>query len=252
MASLSSVKGKAKAGKGAAASDLNIVTKIRNVSDMDLLRASVKDIIRDGNISKKKDLVQTKQKCNHDYYLRDRPPSGKLEVDHTFECQLLTLSLINTKDVHQILAAINVNNSRTNQLDVVQNFMTPIYQIHNDTESSLNLKLLDEQLNILKGKAVTNWIKDAKKGANNEESYARHLESIFTKSKVESVSKLGAKGCGTLANKFVKELSSIEQPYTSSVENANINANVQDKKKARTQFESVAEEVKAIFEALDI
>ena len=155
-------------------------------------RAYVKDLLRDGAISQHKGFSDEVNKYadrypTHDHYLRSRATGcdKKLDIDHTFECQLIADCFLRTKALHPMLVNIDYKKSRTQQLEgrnarlfVGSSFIDTVYDIHNGTkrfgvhngtkrfgvllansrERTFNLTLMDQKLNIYKGQAVTTFI----------------------------------------------------------------------------------------------
>jgi hypothetical protein len=261
MASLDSKvsKGKNKTGKGGGGGGgggggfTYVSTIAGRKNDSDLVRNQLKSVIRDANISKYMKNVESKQSAGHDYYLRARPPSGKLEVDHTFECQLLAASIINVETCHPILAQMDLSASRTNQPIVVRNFISPIFEVHNDHDSCINLKLVDKIFNIQKGHAVTNWLKEMKKsggGASNEQSIGRALEDMFSKNKETSKDYYDG-----LVGKYEQELVNVQDPYCRALKEASPSeSSVETKagRAARELLDEVELQVENMFEALQV
>ena len=130
------------------------------------VRACVNDMVRDHNISTRRDDVAKQDGTvnTHDYFLRDRTPklTSSVEVDHTFECQLIAHCIMQTDELHPIIKQLNINITKTVQLEIVRGLLNPIYNIHNCTQSAdcgtFNLHLLEKTVNIKKGAAVADFL----------------------------------------------------------------------------------------------
>lgn len=187
----------------------------------------------------------------------------KIEVDHTFECQLLAFSMLNAKSCVKtggVLSNLDLAATRTRQPVVVRQFLDPIFVVHNDElalkngEDCLNLRLLDEELNKMKGQAVKGWVKAANKGPNHEvDSLGRLLESAFDRS--EAVTR-GGDDLGHLVRSFERELKDLEDTYAQALEDAtrgSIGAgSVADERAVVARAEELAAAVRATFAALDL
>lgn len=132
-----------------------------------VLRSTVNYLIRDPNISKRHDIVdQYKPEFrdrNHRYFLRntEQECTTKAHVDHILECQFLSHCIMQTECLHPVIKNIEISSCMGKQLSVVQNVLKPLYKIHNGQDqiaSYFNLQLMDGNLNILKGEAVTDFI----------------------------------------------------------------------------------------------
>lgn len=131
------------------------------------LRSTVKELIRDSNISKRHDNVDEYKPeiriLNHRYFLRNAQQEcrEKAHVDHILECQFLSHCIMQTECLHPVMKNVEVGTCMSKQLEVVQNVLKPLYKVHNgqdDMASYFNLHLMDANLNILKGEAVTDFI----------------------------------------------------------------------------------------------
>jgi hypothetical protein len=131
------------------------------------LRSAVKELIRDSNISKRHDFVDKYQpeirNKNHHYFLRNTEQEcrTKAHVDHILECQFLSHCIMQTECLHPVIKNVEIATCMNKQLTVVQNVFKPLYKIHNGQDqiaSYFNLQLMDGNLNILKGEAVTDFI----------------------------------------------------------------------------------------------
>ena len=239
---------------------IKVTTRIRGGYEIDMTRQKVLQLVRDRNLSKKAEDVRRENNGYHDYYLRSRGTERSVQVDHTLECQLLAFSIVNTESCHDVLNNVDVNEKtpRTGQPQVVQNLINPVFEIHNDFR---NLKRLDTQLNIKKGQAVKQWVKDAYK-SEYDESFGRILERAFEKGgevtrwleeplhDLEKPLTLS----GLVAN-LEHELAELENPYVEALQNAPSTKTKlagSDLRRAEGRFQSLAEHVQATLEALDI
>jgi hypothetical protein len=197
---------------------------------------------------------------HHDYYLRSRRPTTQIQVDHTFECQFLGLCIVNSEETHDVLRLIDLKPSRTHQPSaVVRNFFNPLYSVHNDLESCLNLRLLDSQLNQKKGAMGKSFVHDlykargsAASAAEDMRPFVRMLEEVFETS---DAVKEGLVDAGTLAHRIEMELASIEDDYTRALEDIEPHASIAgaaERRRASERFAAVAEQGKMLFGALGI
>jgi hypothetical protein len=198
-------------------------------------------LVRDGNLSTKYREFEGVERRN-DYYLRntterslsqsaqERDEAGKkLEVDHTYECQLLAFSILNAKSCTKtggVLGQIDLSATRTNQPITVQNFLNPIFAVHNDEtalkkgsgdaiEDCLNLRLLNSFVNKVKGSVVKKWINAAKQPGHEVESFGSLLQRGFEKNL--NVRELGVDP-GSLVTMFERELRDLEERFTAALE----------------------------------
>jgi len=249
-----------KGGRTICRRKIKVTTRIRGGYEIDMTRQKVLQLVRDRNLSKKAEDVRRENNGYHDYYLRSRGTERSVQVDHTLECQLLAFSIVNTESCHDVLNNIDVTEKtpRTGQPQVVQNLINPVFEIHNDFR---NLKRLDTQLNIKKGQAVKQWVKDAYK-SEYDESFGRILERAFEKGgevtrwleeplhDLEKPLTLS----GLVAN-LEHELAELENPYVEALQNAPSTKTKlagSDLRRAEGRFQSLAEHVQATLEALDI
>ena len=233
---------------------VKVLTTVRGAGvDADSLRKKVTEWLRDSNVSKRLEEVAEKQGCRHDYYLRPRVPraAASLDVDHTFESQLLSLSVLNASPCHDVLSQIDLSAPRTRQPFVVQNLLNPIYAIHNDAD--INLRLLHSGLNRSKGQAVKGWVRDAVAGLDPE-SYSRLLERafrpnpLFTSGEVDLDLDLDA-----VVRSLVHELKRIGDTYVKRVsETVDASTNSADRRKASARMEDIAAKIGDCLDDLDI
>jgi hypothetical protein len=211
----------------------------------------VKDLIRNGNISTKRDEVAQKTGGSHDYYLRARPPSGAIDVDHTFECQFLAHAIVQAPETHDVLRQISLSSTRTGQPMVVQGLIDPLYEIQNSSEGRcMNLKLLDKDTNIHKGAAGRNFIQ----GFVDEEfpTFGSCLRDQFVHTTAVEKRMISA---DALVRKFESELLSIETAYVDAVMDAQVPAAITgaaERRRATARYEGVGEAVKTVYEVMGL
>jgi hypothetical protein len=135
------------------------------------LHAKLGDLLRDGGISTKMQAVQQAWGPG-DYYLRNtrarvlRPDSAeaqKLQVDHSFECQLLAHSLETTAEFRDVLRNVDVtsrSDALSRQPKAVENALGPLYATHNGGADyrCFNLRALSADLNIKKGQCYRAYL----------------------------------------------------------------------------------------------
>jgi hypothetical protein len=254
-----------------------IKVEVRISGDWTNVRQHLLKLVRDSNLNTKFKSregvdVELNDGLKHDYYLRSRATSRAaellansrqnwtIEVDHTFECQLLAFSMLNAKSCTKtggVLRNVDLTATRTHQPTVVRQFLDPIFAVHNDLtalesgNACLNLRLLDKQLNVMKGQVVRGWIKDAY--ANHEvDSFGRLLEHAFNKSEAVLYDK---EDLGLLVSKFERELHNLEENYATALEGALIaggTGSAADGRAAEERAREVAEAVRDTFAALDL
>ena len=131
------------------------------------LRSTVRELVRDSNISKRHDCVDKYKpeirSKNHRYFLRNNLQESREEahVDHILECQFLSHIIMQTECLLPVMKNVEVGSCMKKQPYTVQNVLKPLYRIHNGQDeiaSYFNLQLMDGNLNILKGLAVTEFL----------------------------------------------------------------------------------------------
>ena len=143
-------------------------------NDTHAVRMHVSSLMRDGSLSRKRDIVAENDGLivTHDYFLRERTPelSNVLEVDHALECQFISHCMMQTEVLHPLLKTVDLTkltlglrkDSYSQQDEAVREFLRPIYDIHNGAKKSntgtFNLHLLESNLNLYKGKATKDFI----------------------------------------------------------------------------------------------
>jgi len=200
----------------------------------------LRKVVRDGNLSEKYRKF-TDVTC--DYYLRntterrlrqsvqERDEAGQkltIDVDHTFECQLLAFSILNAKSCTKkngVLGEMDIAKPLTGQLIHVQNFLKPIFSVQNDVtalkkgsgdaKDCLNLRLLNSVVNKVKGDVVKKWIKAAKQ-PGHEVSFGTLLQRGFENSSAMQVLELGVEP-GKLVTMFERELRDLQKGFTAAL-----------------------------------
>ena len=182
--------------------------------DRDDLHSLVKQLVRDSNVSTRRAAIAAAQpgpekRPTHDYYLRARPPSDALDVDHVVECQLAAFAVVNAAETRRILAQIT-DASRTRQPVVVQNLCTPLYDVHN---ASANLRLLDKKVNVSKGAVFKGFVKELyERGAAGEEDVVRRMSRQFRNLDLPPAVDVDA-----LAGSIGDEMARVEDAYADAI-----------------------------------
>ena len=163
------------------------------------LHAKLGDLLRDGGISAKMQAVQ-KAWGPGDYYLRSTrarvqridTDAEKLQVDHSFECQLLAHSLETTAEFRDVLRNLDVtvrSEALSRQPMAVANALGPLYATHNGGAeyNCFNLRALSAEVNSKKGqcyRAFLNRQRAAEDGTSPVAVYdvRRQLEASCLKS----------------------------------------------------------------------
>ena len=187
------------------------------------LRSTLGDLIRDTNISIRYDAVQEykPETRKHNYFLRsaDEDRREKAHVDHICECQFLSHCIMQTECLHPVIKNIQLGTCMSKQMPIVQNMLKPLYKIHNGQHtvaSYFNLQLMDGDLNILKGKAVTQFIKRQQSTLPGSRGGAVDFASYFKNSQLVTD---GIRDADTLAGEEEKMMKAVEDPYLYYLEN---------------------------------
>lgn len=225
-------------------------SKIHGLDDFDSVRKKVAVLLRDGNISNRKNLVSSNDfsEPTHDYLLRKRVLSKPLEVDHTLECQVISHCIMQTKEIHNILKEIDLSLSRTKQSFVVQGLLTPVYDIHNGFDHvarTFNLHLMDENLNQKKGAAVKEFLIGQYKTLSSEKGGEINFQKYF---KDASVVKEGLIDSDELVGKMERLLRDVEDPYRNYL--TTVRSVLSSKGIAEKRFEALSESVNQVYDKM--
>jgi hypothetical protein len=226
--------------------------KIHGLGKFDSVRKKVAELLRDGNISQRRELVSSND-CSeptHDYLLRRKvlSHSATVQVDHTLECQVISHCIIQTKEVHNILKEINLNSSRTEQSYVVKGLLTPVYDIHNghdDMARTFNLHLMDANLNIKKGAAVKDFLSRQYITKPGEKGGEIRFQNYF---KDATVVKEGLIDSDELVGKMEKLLRDVEDPYRNYL--TTVRSVLSSKGVAEKRFEALSESVNQVYDKM--
>jgi hypothetical protein len=226
--------------------------KIYGLGDFDSVRKKIAELLRDGNISGRRELVYSNDHSEptHDYLLRKRVLSSNKppDVDHTLECQVISHCIMQTKEVHSILKEINLNLSRTKQSYVVQGLLTPVYDIHNGHDavaSTFNLHLMDANLNQKKGAAVTEFLSRQYETLSSEKGGEINFQKYF---KDATVVKEGLIDSDELVGKMEKLLRDVEDPYRNYL--TTVRSVLSSKRIAEKRFEALSESVNQVYDKM--
>jgi hypothetical protein len=191
------------------------------------------------------------------YYLRDTDVELKsrqtsLQVDHTFECQLIAHAVVQCPDYTEILRQYDYttkNNLLSQQGFVVQGALKPVYDVQNNINEPelFNLKLLHPTLNTSKRFAYTNFLKHVYDVKRGEYNLRQDMERLISKYTSET-------DAATVTHALFNELNSVEDPYVTRLQSGleltsmKRNGLVSDRKRVEERMMSLSESVKEVFE----
>jgi len=212
----------------------------------------LKDLVRDDNLSSKDD-VRAKitgaygGEEDSDYYLRT--PSSKIEVDHVFECQLLAKSLFSAEEVKRFITRNGTTTATTigGQPVVVQNFLRPIYDAQNGqkgkhiVDEPFNLRLLDKQLNIYKGKAYSAFLKSMDSGVKPAMQDSLLECSVLARADREEV-------CG----RILSDLSSVQGMYDAHLDSIGDAYGASTVGQHASKYDEIRAEINNLYAAMDL
>lgn len=233
--------------------------KIRGATfDRDDLHSLVKDLVRDSNVSTRRAEIAEAQpspsrRPTHDYYLRARPPSKFVDVDHVVECQLTAFAIVNATETRRTLAQITTDASRTKQPVVVQNLCTPLYNVQN---ASMNLRLLDKKVNISKGGVIKGFVGELYKNGRpaDEEDVVRRMSRQFRKLDFGGAA-IDADKLDALAGSIGDEMARVEDDYTAAIRDGALEAAVRRGTRRRDAEETmgaIADNVVHLYEDMGL
>ena len=219
--------------------------------DRDDLHSLVKELVRDSNVSTRRAEIAAaqpgpEQRPTHDYYLRARPPSDALDVDHVVECQLAAFAVVNADETRRILAQVT-DASRTRQPVVVQNLCTPLYDVHN---APANLRLLDKKVNVSKGAVFKGFVKELyERGAAGEEDVVRRMSRQFRNLDLPPAVDVDA-----LAGSIGDEMARVEDAYAAAIRGGALDAAARGARRrdAEATMGAVADNVVQLYEDMGL
>ena len=147
-----------------------------------LLHSTLVDIVRDQSKAAAafKRFKESAKGVNAAYDLRitrqraERSTGGDtaaLQIEHTWECQLLAHSIEQTEAFHDRLGNLNLTaRSLAGQPSVVVNWLTPVVELHNGGGDCFNLREMDGVLNLKKRDACIALLRDERETEGNFES----------------------------------------------------------------------------------
>ena len=187
----------------------------------------------------------------HCHYLRSTTPNlQQIEVDHVFECQLISHCMMQTKELRSVLGQVDVNFPRGGQDGVVQNLIDPIYNVHNWSDQGkddvFNLRFMEKNLNILKGSAFTDFLRRQKSTLPGEKGGPIDFESAFANASV--VRERGIITAEAIASKVETAVKDIECPYIWHLkQRLNSNVSVRDHE---VRMEALGETINQVFDRM--
>ena len=218
--------------------------------DTHAVRMHVSSLMRDGSLSRKRDIVAENDGLivTHDYFLRERTPklSNVLEVDHTLECQFIAHCIMQTEVLHPLLTQVVLTSkAMSGQTEIVKAFLKPIKDIHNCVNTAnvgtFNLHLLEKNFNLCKGKATTDFIdrQYSKKGG------PINLEHYY---KLSNVVKDGLMDADDLAMKMEGLILNVEHQYVQHLSNTQTTLAVNTVHQIR--MENLTETIKQVIDKM--
>ena len=219
-------------------------------NDTSAVRMHVSTLIRDGSLSRKRDIVAENDGLivTHDYFLRERTPklSNVLEVDHTLECQFIAHCIMQTEVLRPLLTQVVLTSkAMSGQTEIVKAFLKPIKDIHNCVNTAnvgtFNLHLLEKNFNLCKGKATTDFIdrQYSKKGG------PINLEHYY---KLSNVVKDGLMDADDLAMKMEGLILNVEHQYVQHLSNTQTTLAVNTVHQIR--MENLTETIKQVIDKM--
>ena len=182
------------------------------------MQKCITELVRSSNLVNRRNAVEAYRAryptVNHFLQVSvDAPESGMnqlaaIEVDHIFECQLLSHCIMQTKCLHKFIRKVMTGETMINQPYNVQNMLKPLKQLHNglNTEAScLNLQLMDANLNNLKGKAITDFIERQLSSIGGPVNFRSYLNDVKPENYGADVN--------TLAAEMARSVRDVKDPY---------------------------------------
>jgi hypothetical protein len=150
-----------------------------------------------------------------------------------------------TKEVHNIPKEIDLNSSRTKQSFVDKGLLTPVYDIHNGHDElarTFNLHVMDRNLHIKKGAAVTDFLTRQYKSKSGEKDVEIRLQKYF---KDATVVKEGLIDTDELVGKMERLLREVEDPYRNHL--TMVRSMLSSKGVAEKRFEALSATVNQVY-----
>ena len=178
----------------------------------------------------------------------------KIDVDHTFECQLMAHAVVQCPDYAEILRQYDTttrHNLISQQGFVVQGALRPVYDIQNNISDSelFNLRLLNSTINTSKRFAFTNFLKHVYDVRRGDYDLRVDMERLLKKHTSEDNAEL-------ITKSLLQELSSVEDPFVTRLGQGLAPLNgarhkmVSDRSRLEQRLLALSETVKIVFEDL--
>ena len=180
--------------------------------------------------------------------------SLKIDVDHTFECQLMAHAVVQCPDYAEILRQYDTttrHNLISQQGFVVQGALRPVYDIQNNISDSelFNLRLLNSTINTSKRFAFTNFLKHVYDIRRGDYDLRFDMERLIRKHTSEDNAVI-------ITKSLLYELSSVEDPFVTRLAQGFVsptgvrNRLVSDRSRLEQRLLALSETVKLVFEDL--
>ena len=225
---------------------------------MEKVQSRLKDLVRDHNISVRKDDVIKAHSEKGAYYLSPRRPAvanakGHVhtdEVDHTVECQLVGHAILQTREFHEVLTDLDMDGSCTRinkQPHVVRNALGPIFVIQNciGDETCFNLRLISQSLNKTKGHVITEWIKSRNKSQDYLTLNHLPLQDAFRKCQALKDGEIDQADADELAAALQESLVKAEDEYQKQ-----LGARAEKLDKSKEDYRNLAKRLEALQETM--
>ena len=200
-----------------------VFLRVRGVDSIRVLQSRLSDMLRDFNSRGKK--AELRQALGEGaYYTRARAHKPEhtptehahMEVDHTFECQMLAHAIVQTEAFHEggWLQAVELHLPRTQQPSgAVRSGLEGLYGVQNcvDDPTFFNLRLLDKSLNITKGGVVRNWLEGRYAGGDSRALTG--LRAGFRQSTAVRGRVITVEEGDELAGALQRAMAAVEAPY---------------------------------------
>lgn len=174
------------------------------------MQIGITDLVRGGSLGNRRKLVEEHRAQNPvlNHFLKASANAPEPEIDHIFECQLLSHCIMQTKCLHPRVREVKVKASMSNQLYEVQNLLKPLQKLHNGLNtaaSCFNLQLMDKNLKILKGAAITDFIRRQLSGEGGPVNFRSYLKGVQLENYGVDVN--------TLAAEMARSIRDVREPY---------------------------------------
>jgi hypothetical protein len=195
---------------------------------------------------------------NYDHYLRRAVLQAELnatiEVDHTFECQLINYCIMQTKELRSILNQVNTDVSRKNkfQPSTVRDLINPIFYVHNGSNQGkaglFNLRNMEKNLNLMKGKAFTDFLDRQKCTLPGSKGGPIDFVRYFNGSDV--VKKYEIATAEEIAKGVERDVKRVIDPYISHLMNSRLFNSTVSAHDHEVRMEALCETIKQVFDKM--